>query len=360
MILDLETNEKIWIYGSGSFSETVISQLEEVGFSILGVIDHMNVGKEIKSIKNNFIVKDFSHIRFEPRSQIVLAVCNLHGDLQKIVSEISLDIECASPVELYRMLSQHGWDLNHYWLSTDIELFSRHGQEIDNFRNLLGDEESRKLLDSIISYRQFGNISDLPYPRPLNQQYLADDLSTPPQILRVIDLGACQGENLSAFLEAGREFIDGHLFEPDKKNMKILQNLLVELNLQNFQCHELGAWQETTSLRFDADGTTGAALSLEGSHLVEVVALDEFIPDNFIPNLIKMDIEGAELEALVGMKGIIEKHSPHLAVSAYHKPTDLWALGNYLSGQFPEKYSYYLRVYGHQTFDTVLYAIPKN
>ena len=36
-----------------------------------------------------------------------------------------------------------------------------------------------------------------------------------------------------------------------------------------------------------------------------------------------MDIEGAEVMALEGGKSIIKNHSPKLALSAYHKKTDL-------------------------------------
>jgi FkbM family methyltransferase len=178
--------------------------------------------------------------------------------------------------------------------------------------------------------------------------------------LSVIDLGACQGENLSDFIESGREFVAGYLLEPDLKNIELLKIRLLELDITNLECHALGAWNETAILSFDASGTTGASLSAKGGEEVKVVALDDFIPLDFVPNLVKMDIEGAELAAINGMTRIIESYSPHLAISVYHKPTDLWTLGNVLSDKFPNKYKFYLRNYGHQTFDTVLYAVPKN
>jgi hypothetical protein len=73
-----------------------------------------------------------------------------------------------------------------------------------------------------------------------------------------------------------------------------------------------------------------------------------------------MDIEGAELEALLGGSSVISRDLPHLAISIYHKPEDLWALGNFIDSLCEDKYNFYLRNYGHQTFDTLLYAIPKN
>ena len=72
-----------------------------------------------------------------------------------------------------------------------------------------------------------------------------------------------------------------------------------------------------------------------------------------------MDIEGAEFEALISARKTIIENLPHLAISIYHKPADLWELGLWIHALCGDKYSYHIRNYGHQTFDTVLYAIPK-
>ena len=353
-------NQEFWVYGSGGFAHSIVDQLENLGFRIIGVIDHLNIGSTFRSSRSEFVILDPTEVRLTGESQIVLGVYNLYGDLKKISATFGDSVRCISPVELYQLFSQNGLDLESYWLSTDFEIFSTFSTEIEKFRDLLCDEDSRALLSSILNYRSSGELRFLPSPRPLTEQYLADDLSTPPLKLRVIDLGACQGENLSAFIESGREFVAGYLLEPDLKNIEVLKIRLAELNLTNLECHALGAWNETTTLSFDASGTTGASLSAAGGQKVKVVALDDFIPMDFVPNLVKMDIEGAELEALNGMTRIIESYLPHLAISVYHKPTDLWALGNMLSERFPNKYKFYLRNYGHQTFDTVLYAVPKD
>jgi hypothetical protein len=72
-----------------------------------------------------------------------------------------------------------------------------------------------------------------------------------------------------------------------------------------------------------------------------------------------MDIEGAEMEALLGASSVLLRDLPHLAISVYHKPEDLWTLGTFINSLCTNKYNFFLRNYGHQTFDTFLYAIPK-
>jgi FkbM family methyltransferase len=359
-MLDLRLEPKVWIYGSGSFAVDMLSKLDELGFPIRGVIDHVNVGNKIKAGDREFIVQPISELNFEPLSHVVLAICNLHGDLKKISLSLPFGIPVTSPVELFRMFSNYGISLQNYWLSTDFELYSRSNSEIQAFRELLADTESESLLNRILEYRQSGNIDSLPESRPLSEQYLAQDLFTPPKELKIIDLGACQGENLSDFMHAGHAFVDGYLFEPDEDNLRKLKENLLALNIESLSTHPLGAWKESTTLMFKASGTGAASLSDIGDGFISVVALDDFIPSEFHPNFIKMDIEGAELEALEGMVRLIAKHRPHLAVSVYHKPSDLWKIGNFLNLNFPGVYRYHLRVYGEQTFDTILYAVPKS
>jgi FkbM family methyltransferase len=356
--LDIKKSEKVWIYGSGTFAESIISKLENISVVISGVIDHMNVGKQINSPRNTYIVKSLSEVNLDPECQVVLAVCNLYGNLKNISAQFEPDIRVTSPVELFQLFSEQDSNSENYWLSTDFGLFSRDRLEIQKFRKVLGDDESKDLLDGILNYRRYGKINDLPSPRPLSEQYLAEEYSTPPKDLRVIDLGACQGENLAHFLNAGHKFINGFLFEPDAKNLKILRERLSLLNLTSLECHSLGAWSESKSLRFQSSGDGAAVISNNGDISINVVALDEFMPADFNPNFIKMDIEGSEMEALKGMTTLIETHHPHLAISVYHKPSDLWTIGNFLNRRFPGTYSFYLRMYGQQTFDTILYAVP--
>ena len=49
-----------------------------------------------------------------------------------------------------------------------------------------------------------------------------------------------------------------------------------------------------------------------------------------VPQFIKMDIEGAELEALQGAKYLINSNRPDLAISVYHSPNYLWDILLYI------------------------------
>jgi hypothetical protein len=84
--------------------------------------------------------------------------------------------------------------------------------------------------------------------------------------------------------------------------------------------------------------------------------LGEALPA-FAPNLIAMDIEGAEPGTMRDACRLIARHRPGLAISVYHTPGHLWQIPLpphdwNLSDRF------YLRGHVHDSFDLMLYALP--
>lgn len=106
---------------------------------------------------------------------------------------------------------------------------------------------------------------------------------------------------------------------------------------------------------FSAAGDSSSHFVDSGGTEVICVPLDELLIETPI-DYIKMDIEGAELAALKGMAHIIKDQAPALAVCVYHRPDDLWSIPLWLSGVQP-RYRFHLRVYCHQGFELVLYAV---
>ena len=86
------------------------------------------------------------------------------------------------------------------------------------------------------------------------------------------------------------------------------------------------------------------------------VVLDNCIPPETKITHIKMDIEGAELNALKGAKNIIQRDTPILAICVYHKIQDFVEIPNYILSLVPD-YKLYLRHHNISGTETVLYAI---
>ena len=75
------------------------------------------------------------------------------------------------------------------------------------------------------------------------------------------------------------------------------------------------------------------------------------------PTYIKMDIEGAELEALAGARQTMARCRPVMAVCAYHKCDHLWIVPQLLKAANPD-YHIFLRRYAEDCWETVYYAVP--
>jgi hypothetical protein len=72
---------------------------------------------------------------------------------------------------------------------------------------------------------------------------------------------------------------------------------------------------------------------------------------------IKMDIEGAEYDALLGAAKVIQRDRPILAICVYHTQSDIWRIPLLIHEMLPE-HLLYLRAYEGDGFQTVMYAIP--
>lgn len=156
----------------------------------------------------------------------------------------------------------------------------------------------------------------------------------------------------------GVEKITVHAFEPDRENYRICSDKKAELEKEGVSVtlYPFGVWREDGRLLFEAGGGSGSKITnnQDSADTIDVVALDSVIREKV--TFIKMDIEGAELEALKGAKNLIQTYRPKLAICIYHKPEDLTEIPLYIKGLVPD-YKLYVRHYSNNTGELVLYAV---
>ena len=170
------------------------------------------------------------------------------------------------------------------------------------------------------------------------------------------DVGALNGETSREFLRWAGETVD-HVwcFEPDVKNAEKCRANLPELERAGkLTVVPKGAWSESATLSFCAQANGISAIGT-GDAIIETITLDEVFAGQAI-TFVKMDIEGAEFEALRGSERTIRTQRPKLAISVYHKPEDIVNLAQLILAYQPD-YQLYLRHYCIFDNETVLYAI---
>lgn len=172
-----------------------------------------------------------------------------------------------------------------------------------------------------------------------------------------IDAGCFDGATLLDF----RKFaIEGYAriygFEPNPASLLQTQDSIRENAIERVELLNKGLWDTSETVCF-VDNGDGSSIIDTGSIKIETVALDDVVDPEDIVTLIKMDIEGAELNALRGASKIITRDKPRLAICVYHKPEDIVDIPSYILSLNPE-YKLYLR--HHRPFaetETVLYAV---
>jgi methyltransferase, FkbM family len=152
-----------------------------------------------------------------------------------------------------------------------------------------------------------------------------------------------------------------YAFEPDPYNYQQCVNTLAKSRQAPIIDAEIlpyGTWSEKGTLHFSASGDGASHISSEADEFlsVPVTTIDEVVDPATPVTMIKMDIEGSELESLKGAKQTIQRDKPKLAICIYHKTEDLWEIPLYIKELVPE-YRLYIRHHDLNHLETVLYAV---
>jgi FkbM family methyltransferase len=233
-------------------------------------------------------------------------------------------------------------------------------RDIAAAHSLLADQESRTVFEGKLGYYLSRDKACIDGIRSANTIYFDRSVHDLSDEEVVVDGGAYVGDTLSSFVDksAGR-FRAYYGFEPDPVSFDRLA-MEAAHDPARITAVQAGLARRTSSARFLS--THGADARLlhgheSGGDEVPVVGLDEYFEQRRPPTFIKMDIEGAEEDALLGAAWVIEAARPKLAISAYHHPTDLWRIPLLLDELLPDG-RLYLRHYTREVDDTVCYAIP--
>lgn len=272
-----------------------------------------------------------------------------------------------------------------------------HGDELLAVYNLLSDRKSRDIFTSRIalfaggadfqSFRDFiANFSDVRHEQGSNFQecmhstkydseaYLQfnNDLLALGADEVLVDGGAYTGDSTLEFINAcernGLQYGKIICYEPDPGIFGELRKNTSPYS--NVRLRPFGLWSHASTLQFAGSnilrpGSTrilsvydkGDDLAGNQSGIAEIqtLSIDEDLPDEAV-TIIKMDVEGAEMNALRGAAKTIEKCRPRLIISAYHKRNDLFEIP-LLIHRIAPGYKLYFRHFSSNFGETTLFAL---
>lgn len=250
--------------------------------------------------------------------------------------------------------------VKNYLLTNDKNNFKK---IISNLIDVLDDESSRIILIKTIK-NWFSPINDFIEEKNWEQtkgvQYFPHDIIKLKKDEVFIDVGAFDGDTIASFLkESYRKFDRIFAYELDKNNyLKLLNNInQYDPEIKNrIISYNQGLMNENKTIHYLSGSTTESCIiDGEANETGNVVKLSDHLK-NVFPTYIKMDIEGAELEALKGAEETIKKCKPKLAVCVYHNPEHIWQIPFYIKKMLPD-YKIYFRHHSNNIIETVCYAV---
>ena len=243
-----------------------------------------------------------------------------------------------------------------------IEFFEENRERFDQIYNLLADYESKRIYENVISDKLSGDIKYL-WDSESDKADVYESILDCKNINSYMDLGAYNGDTIREMLHFNPNLKKAIALEPDARNFRKLNEYAQTVDNIDIQCINAGAWNENTTLLFDASGNRNAGMVSKGNIVskikeVPVVSVDSVLNGESV-DYIKYDVEGSEKEALLGSKNTIQMHSPKLLVSLYHRSEDLFVLPE-LVKELNKGYSLYLRRFPYiPAWDLNLYAIKE-
>jgi FkbM family methyltransferase len=174
----------------------------------------------------------------------------------------------------------------------------------------------------------------------------------------VIDGGGCLGDTALYFSHLAGPQGRVHVFEFEPGNVGTLRANL-ELNPElatRIDVVEQPLWHRSgETMRFDPAGPSTRLGA--GTQVVETAAIDALVAAGRIDRVdfLKLDIEGAELQALEGARETITRFRPRLALSVYHREDDLIRIPAFVE-ELGLGYRFALGHYTAHAEETILFA----
>jgi FkbM family methyltransferase len=248
--------------------------------------------------------------------------------------------------------------LPYYFLDTP-ENWIHHRHCVEAAYQLLHDDLSRSEFARQSLWRCTGD-DNLIKDHTTGLHYFREDLFQLPENPIFVDCGAYDGDSIMEWIHFTKsEFSKVYAFEPDPDNLQRLNQTVSGLSTylqERIRILPNATGSSAGVERFEVGRGVGSSISQAGEYDVQVVTLDETFADKPI-SMLKMDIEGAEFETLVGARQIIQRDRPILTICIYHHQKDLWRIPLYVAS-ITTDYRFHIRRHTDTWFETVLYAIP--
>ena len=356
----------------------ILITVEELNTYVFGskVLTDYNVCELLKNCKNidkNYIVSEISrwHNMVEQKIEEMKTKDNWIDyefySLMNYIEMVPEEIILEDMKKNFQKIRQYGDEVYHctiacyqqynYWgeinpykdiwnlLYDRLSQLKNHREEFIWLYEELADYRSKMVLNGILHYWIEYDHNIIKRIKENNyKSYFDLDIvkANPDEVF--VDLGAYTGDTIEDYLCDMGTYKQIYCYEISKDVFEILQRNLSEY--ENISFINKGVGERNGIMYMSAQEDVSANRIVEqGEEAVEIVSLDEDIREKI--TFIKMDIEGAEQQALKGAERHIREEKPKLAVCTYHNNHDIWQIPRMIREMNPD-YKLYMRYNGNR------------
>jgi FkbM family methyltransferase len=320
----------------------------------------------LKVLPCNFIIDDFSEeIEFCGKPIVKIDEVPLNASVISAVTR--------RPITIHNKLENLGIDHTSYYFllyNENLKLptiryweeakghFNDNISRYENLYNNLIDEVSKNTLEDIISFRETGNLAIMKnYKSRFHEMYFEDFIKLK-ENANFYDIGVLDGFNSDIFIQK-YNYGEILMIEPMPSSYNaLLQKYSKNDRIKITQCAVSNNTGEAEFYINIEDPSQASLINSSTANKIKIrlETIDQLYEKSKIkPDFIKMDIEGAEIKALMGALNVIKKIKPTLAISVYHDANHILEAFELLQKSTPE-YKFYMRHYTEGYTETVLFA----
>ncbi|WP_081482900.1 FkbM family methyltransferase [Gluconacetobacter diazotrophicus] len=316
--LDALRGKKIPIvmYGAGEYASTVEKFLAKENIYIADRFVDETYEKRLGVLHFDDIKEKYAEFF------VVLGMADIKRGMEAVIS-----LNCKDIVSVhYFFLSPHYLD------EINSEFILNNAQKFSSIFEILDDDLSKETFVSYIKSQITGSDS---FVRNVcrSGQYFQDFIKIDRNEV-FVDAGAYTGDTLRDFLKFSNGIYQKYYaFEPNSMNFQKLKLLIEQEKIPNVHAMNCGLGKRREAVKFHQENNTSTVskISVDGNVDIQIDTIDHLCPD---ATFIKMDIEGGEVDALLGGMKTINKNKPKLAICVYHNPLHLWEVALYVKKWF--------------------------
>lgn len=237
--------------------------------------------------------------------------------------------------------------------------FARHAPQLQTVCDMLADKASRTTYAARIKAILTGDAGYIPLA--VHEEYGHPRIC--PQTGDIMIDGGVSDmvEAQVAFAKSVGPTGQIHGFEPIPWMADAARNALAKWPWYRLHTAGLAAKRGQAAFASLRDSSHICTADTGGTVLCDLVSIDDVVREEGLDRVdcIKLDVEGAELDALRGAEATIRRFRPRLIICLYHKPEDMVTLPLFVKSLVPD----YLLEVAHASCDftdTILYAeVPR-